>query len=141
MISSEGSSRPLPATLSSVGRALPLGTKLVLSGTLVTLLAVAGSFGILSLELRRQGRAHLREILAGNQRTVLELKKRNATELLWTSRLMTESPTLRAAMETYQEAKKWMTIRQLGFAALGTFIFLCSLFLVFAYVVIVLAQS
>jgi len=37
------------------------------------------------------------------------------------------------AMETYQEAKKWMTIRVLGFAAIGAMIFLCSLFLVFAW--------
>jgi anti-sigma factor RsiW len=46
-----------------------------------------------------------------------------------------------AAMETFQEAKKWMTIRQLGFAALGALIFLCSFFLIFAYNIIVLAQS
>ena len=46
-----------------------------------------------------------------------------------------------AAMETYQEAKKWMTIRQLGFAAFGTLIFLCMLFLVFAYLILELAQS
>ena len=37
------------------------------------------------------------------------------------------------AMETYEEAKKWMTIRLLGFATLGTVTFLCTLFLVFAY--------
>jgi len=40
------------------------------------------------------------------------------------------------AMETYQEAKKWMTIRLLGFAAIGAVIFLCTLFVVFAYLII-----
>lgn len=40
------------------------------------------------------------------------------------------------AMETYQEAKKWMTIRLLGFATLGTVMFLCTMFVVFAYVII-----
>jgi hypothetical protein len=40
------------------------------------------------------------------------------------------------AMETYQEAKKWVTIRQLGFAALGTVIFLCLLTTLFTYSII-----
>src|SRR5262249_22986189 len=77
---------------------LGLKTRLVLFGTLVTLVAIAGSFGLLSLEIRRQTRAHLAELLAQNQRTVLALQKRSLDELLWTSRLMTHSPTLRAAM-------------------------------------------
>ena len=80
----------------------PLRQKLVLLGTLVTLLAVGGAFTILSVEIRRQTRAQLRELLARNQETVVNLQKRSASELLWTSRLMTEGPTLRAAMETYQ---------------------------------------
>ena len=41
-----------------------------------------------------------------------------------------------AAMESYQEAKKWMTIRTLGLVAIGAVIFLCTLFLVFAYVMV-----
>lgn len=41
-----------------------------------------------------------------------------------------------AAMETYQEAKKWMTIRALGFAIIGAVIFLCTMFVVFAYLII-----
>ena len=40
------------------------------------------------------------------------------------------------AMETYQEAKKWMTIRELGLAAFGTVIFLCLLLSLFAYSII-----
>ena len=74
----------------------------MLFGTLVTLVSVAGSFALLSLEIRRQTRAHLADLLAENQKTVLELQKRSFDELLWTSRLMTQSPTLRAAMETYE---------------------------------------
>jgi len=31
------------------------------------------------------------------------------------------------AMESYNEAKRWMTIRMLGLAALGTILFLCTL--------------
>ena len=41
-----------------------------------------------------------------------------------------------AAMESYQEAKKWMTIRTLGLVAIGAVIFLCTLFLVFAYLMV-----
>ena len=63
-----------------------LGTKLVLFGTLVTLAAVASAFAILSVEIRRQTRSHLADLLAQNQKTVLELQRRNGNELLWTSR-------------------------------------------------------
>ena len=81
---------------------MSLGTRLVLFGTLVTLVSVAGSFALLSVEIRRQTRAHLADLLAENQKTVLALQKRSFDELLLTSRLMTQSPTLRAAMETYE---------------------------------------
>jgi hypothetical protein len=37
------------------------------------------------------------------------------------------------AMETYQEAKKWMTIRILGLAAIGAVIFIFTLTTIFAY--------
>jgi len=39
-----------------------------------------------------------------------------------------------AAMETYQEAKKWMTIRILGLTLIGAVTFLCTLFTVLVYV-------
>jgi signal transduction histidine kinase/ActR/RegA family two-component response regulator len=81
---------------------MSLGARLVLFGTLVTLVSIAGSFALLSVEIRRQTRSHLADLLAGNQKTVLALQKRSFEELLWTSRLMTQSPTLRAAMETYE---------------------------------------
>jgi len=41
-----------------------------------------------------------------------------------------------AAMETYQEAKKWMTIRVLGLAAIAGAIFICGLFVVVAYMML-----
>ena len=84
----------LPTSLRSLlGRPLPLGSRLVLFGTLVTVTAVAIAFGLLSLEVRRQTRAHLADLLGQNQRTVLELQRRNQRELLWTSRL-TVTPTV-----------------------------------------------
>ena len=39
------------------------------------------------------------------------------------------------AMETYQEAKKWMTIRVIGLAAIVGAILMCTLFSVFAYII------
>lgn len=39
-----------------------------------------------------------------------------------------------SAMETYQEAKKWMTIRVLGLTLIGALTFLCTLFIVFVYI-------
>ena len=40
------------------------------------------------------------------------------------------------AMESYQEAKKWMTIRTLGLAFIGAIILMCSLFMVFAFIMV-----
>jgi len=95
-------SREAPVTSLRGLAGMSLGARLVLFGTLVTLVSVAGSFALLSLEIRRQTRSHLADLLAENQKTVLALQKRSFDELLWTSRLMTQSPTLRAAMETYE---------------------------------------
>ena len=39
-----------------------------------------------------------------------------------------------AAMESYQEAKKWITIRTLGLVAIGAMVFLCTLALVLAFI-------
>ena len=39
-----------------------------------------------------------------------------------------------SAMESYQEAKKWITIRTLGLLAIGAVVFLCTLALVLAFV-------
>ena len=40
------------------------------------------------------------------------------------------------ALETYQEAKKWMTIQILGLAAIGAVIFIFTLTAIFAYLMI-----
>ena len=88
-----------------------LGARLVLFGTLVTLVAIAGAFALLSVEIRRQTRGHLADLLAENQKTLLALQKRSLDELLYTSRLMTQSPTLRAAMETYESESPLAGVR------------------------------
>ena len=83
-------------------RSFQLSTKLILFGTLVTLLAVASAFLALSVEIRSQTRSHLVELLREHQTMVRNLQQRKLEELVWTSGLMTQSPTLRAALDTYQ---------------------------------------
>jgi signal transduction histidine kinase len=91
---------------SFLSRAFPrlesLSGRLIVFGTLVTLVAVASSILVLSVLIRRQARTHLVELLSQNQASARDLQKRSLTELLWISTLLSESPTLRAAMDTYR---------------------------------------
>jgi signal transduction histidine kinase/CheY-like chemotaxis protein len=83
-------------------RGASLGARLVLSSTLLTILAVGLAFAALSVQIRHQTRQLLTGTLDRHQATLLEIRAREQANLLTVSRLMTESPTLRAAMETYQ---------------------------------------
>ncbi len=88
------------------GRALlarwGLRAKLVLFGTLLTVATVGLSFAALSVEIRRSTRHLLEDQLGRQQRLVLGREKRRLEELVRISSLMSENPTLRAAMETYR---------------------------------------
>ena len=79
-----------------------LSTQLAVFGTLVTLVAVTASFVALSLEMRGQTRRLLAETLSRQQRAVGEVERQRLAQLLRSSTLLTDSPTLRAAMETYR---------------------------------------
>src|SRR5262245_27295890 len=89
-----GSSHPL--------RGRTLGGRLILFATLVTLVTVALSLLALSIVLRRQTRSNLVDLLAQNQANARDLQERSLRELLWMSTLVSESPTLRAALDTYR---------------------------------------
>src|SRR5262249_4101795 len=65
-------------------------------------LAVGVAFLALSMELRRHTRRLLAGTLAQHQRMPLDVQRRGLEELLRASTLMSSSPTLRAAMETYR---------------------------------------
>jgi len=78
-----------------------LGTRLVAFSVALAVVSVASVFLLLDLGIRRQTRQFLAETLARQQEATLALQKDSLEELLRTSVLMTESPTLRAAMETY----------------------------------------
>src|SRR5437899_3015185 len=83
-------------------RSWSLGAKLVLYSMLFTVAALATTFLALSLEIRRHSRSLLADTLAQHQRMILHLEQESLGQLLRSSRLMTESPTLRAAIDTYR---------------------------------------
>src|SRR5262245_20469378 len=102
--STSHSRKPRMANDASSGsyRAPTLGGRLILFGTLITLVAIVSSFLVLSVTIRRQTRTHLVELLAQNQTNARDLQERSLQELLWNSTLMSQSPTLRAALDTYR---------------------------------------
>jgi signal transduction histidine kinase len=83
-------------------RSASLSAKLVLFSAVLTALAVGVAFLALSLELRQHTRRLLAEILAQHQKMLLEIQRGGLEALLRASTLMSDSPTLRAAMETYR---------------------------------------
>ena len=82
-------------------RRLSVGAKLVLFSTALTIVAVSVAFLVLSLSVRRHTKTKLAESLAKHQQTLSNVQRENLDELLRISTLMTDSPTLRAAMETF----------------------------------------
>ena len=83
-------------------RSASLSAKLILFSALLTALSVAVAFLALSLELRKNTKRLLAQTLSQHQRMLLDVQRRGLEELLRVSTLMSESPTLRAAMETYR---------------------------------------
>jgi signal transduction histidine kinase/ActR/RegA family two-component response regulator len=60
------------------------------------------SFVVLGVSVRGQTRRLLADMIAAQQRMIVSIQSRAQADLLSTSTLMTDSPTLRAAMETYR---------------------------------------
>lgn len=88
--------------LVSTWRAASLGTKLVLFTTALTAVSVLAAFLTLSVQIRKNTRELLAATLAHHQRMLLSLEEKDLEQLVRTSTLMTDNPTLRAAMETYR---------------------------------------
>lgn len=80
---------------------LSVGAKLVVFSTALTIVAVAVAFLVLSITIKRHTQSKLAESLAKHQLTLSNLQRENLAELLRITTLMTDSPTLRAAMETF----------------------------------------
>ena len=79
-----------------------LHTRLVFFSALLTAIIVLTAFIFVSFQIRRNTRRLLAEELAQSQQMVLSQQQRTRTQLLRTSGLVTENPTLRAAIETYR---------------------------------------
>ena len=79
-----------------------LSLKLAASSALLTVLVVGVAFFGLSLEIRKNTKRFFTDELHRNQRALLNLQHRRLEQLLWTSTVLTENPTLRAAIETYR---------------------------------------
>lgn len=83
-------------------RSASMGAKLVLFSTLLTAASVFAAFLALDVAIRKNTRELLASTLGHHQRMLLNLQKRDLEQLVRTSTLMTDSPTLRAAMDTYR---------------------------------------
>ncbi|HET6278811.1 MAG TPA: histidine kinase dimerization/phospho-acceptor domain-containing protein, partial [Candidatus Polarisedimenticolia bacterium] len=90
------------AAAAGLPRAWGLGAKIVIFSATLTALTIAVSFVVLGVSVRGQTRRLLAGMIAAQQRMILSIQSRAQTDLLRTSTLMTDSPTLRAAMEIYR---------------------------------------
>jgi signal transduction histidine kinase/CheY-like chemotaxis protein len=79
-----------------------LSVKLIVFEALLTTLVVGAAFLALSIEIRAGTTRLFTDQLRRSQRAFLNLQHQSLEQLLWTSSVITESPTLRAAMETYR---------------------------------------
>jgi signal transduction histidine kinase/ActR/RegA family two-component response regulator len=79
-----------------------LSFRLILFETLLIALVVGGAFLALSMEIRTTTQRVFVTELRRSQAEILNLQTRSLEQLVWTSSVITENPTLRAAMETYR---------------------------------------
>ncbi|HZN02001.1 MAG TPA: hybrid sensor histidine kinase/response regulator [Candidatus Polarisedimenticolia bacterium] len=83
-------------------RALSLRTQLLLFSGLLTVAVVGVMFALLGVTVRNQTRRLLTATLIQHQQRMAAIQRSRTAELVRASVLLTESPTLRAALETYE---------------------------------------
>ena len=83
-------------------RRASLARKVAALGGLVTALVVFSALWALSIETRRSTRILFADELSRHQRTLLQLQRQNLTQLISSAAIITQSPTLRSALETYR---------------------------------------
>jgi hypothetical protein len=79
-----------------------LSFKLILFETLLIAVVVGAAFLALSMEIGATTQRFFVTELHRSQTEILNLQNRSLEQLVWTSSVITENPTLRAAMETYR---------------------------------------
>jgi signal transduction histidine kinase/ActR/RegA family two-component response regulator len=83
-------------------RRTSLTVRLTALGALVTAAVVFVAFLALSVEARASARRLFADELSRHQRTLLQLQRQNLTQLISSAAIITQSPTLRSALETYR---------------------------------------
>jgi signal transduction histidine kinase len=83
-------------------RTLSLRAQLILFSALLTVAIVGVMFALLGVTVRTQTRRLLAATLSQHQTRMATIQRARNEELVRASVLLTESPTLRAALETYQ---------------------------------------
>ena len=79
-----------------------LSIRLVVASTVLTAAVVCAVFLALSVSIKDRTTRFFAQELSRNQQTLLKVQNHSLEQLLLTSNLITESPTLRAAIETYR---------------------------------------
>ncbi|HUL03462.1 MAG TPA: ATP-binding protein [Gemmatimonadales bacterium] len=79
-----------------------LSVKLVVFSTVLIAVVVGAAFFALNFEARSTTQRFFVTELRRAQKQILGLQTRSLEQLVWTSSILTESPTLRAAIETYR---------------------------------------
>ena len=79
-----------------------LAVQLIVFGTVLIAVVVGAAFFALSFEARATTQRFFVTELRRDQKQILNLQARSIEQLVWTSSVITESPTLRAAIETYR---------------------------------------
>jgi signal transduction histidine kinase len=86
-------------------RTLSLRAQLILFSALLTVAIVGVMFALLGFTVRTQTRRLLAATLSQHQARMASIQRARNEELVRASVLLTESPTLRAALETYQSER------------------------------------
>jgi signal transduction histidine kinase/CheY-like chemotaxis protein len=79
-----------------------LSVELAAGSALLTIVVIAAAFLGLSLEIRGVTKRFFADALRRNQGALLAVQHRSLQDLLQTSTILTENPTLRAAIQTYR---------------------------------------
>ncbi|HUL50364.1 MAG TPA: ATP-binding protein [Gemmatimonadales bacterium] len=95
-------SAPAGTRLVDALRRLKIGWQLVLLEVLLIGAVLAGAFMVLSFSIRRATERFFAGELERAEREVLALQRHNLEQLVWTSSILTQNPTLKAAIETYR---------------------------------------
>ncbi|HEX3868710.1 MAG TPA: ATP-binding protein, partial [Gemmatimonadaceae bacterium] len=90
------------ATIRGRLRRTSLGIKLAVLGAVVIATVITAAFIGLGVQIRGVTRDLLVDQLAYNQRTLQELQRRNANQLLFAASLATQSPQFQYSLKTYQ---------------------------------------